>query len=32
MQDKIFLDTEMNVQVAAGAQEPDDLDMDFRNL
>ena len=32
MQDKIFLDTEMNVQVAAGAQEPSPLEMDFRNL
>jgi DNA-directed RNA polymerase subunit omega len=32
MQDKIFLDTEMNVQVAAGVQEPGQLDMDFRNL
>jgi DNA-directed RNA polymerase subunit omega len=32
MQDKIFLDTEMNVQIAAGAQPPGPLDMDFRNL
>ena len=32
MQDKIFLDTEMNVQVAAGAKEPTEMDMDFRNL
>lgn len=32
MQDKIFLDTELNVQVAAGAQDPSSLDMDFRNL
>ncbi|MBN1393408.1 MAG: DNA-directed RNA polymerase subunit omega [Pirellulales bacterium] len=32
IQDKIYLDTELNVQVAAGAQEPSPLDMDFRNL
>ena len=32
MQDKIFLDTELNVQVAAGAQQPGPLDMDFRDL
>ncbi|NLF09386.1 MAG: DNA-directed RNA polymerase subunit omega [Pirellulaceae bacterium] len=32
LQDKIYLDTELNVQVAAGAQEPDPLDLDFRNL
>ena len=32
LQDKIFLDTELNVQVAAGVQEPGPLDMDFRNL
>lgn len=32
MEDKIFLDTELNVQVAAGAQEPGPLDMDFRNI
>ena len=31
MQDKIFLDTEMNVQVAA-SEEPDPMDIDFRNL
>jgi DNA-directed RNA polymerase subunit omega len=32
MQDKIFLDTNLNVQVAAGAQEPSPLELDFRNL
>jgi DNA-directed RNA polymerase subunit omega len=32
MQDKIFLDTELNVQVAAGAQPPAPADLDFRNL
>jgi len=32
MQDKIFLDTNLNVQVAAGAREPGPLDVDFRNL
>lgn len=32
MQDKIYLDTELNVQVAAGVQEPSPLDLDFRNL
>ncbi len=32
MKDKIYLDTELNVQVAAGSQEPSPLDMDFRNL
>ena len=32
LQDKIFLDTELNVQVAAGAKEPSPLDIDFRNL
>ena len=32
MQDKIFLDTQLNVQVAAGAQQPGPLDMDFRDL
>lgn len=32
MQDKIFLDTELNVHVAAGVKEPDPLEMDFRNL
>ena len=31
MQDKIYLDTEMNVQVAA-AQQAGPLDVDFRNL
>ena len=31
MQDKIFLDTEMNVQVAP-AQQAGPLDVDFRNL
>ena len=31
LQDKIYLDTEMNVQVAA-AQEAEPLDIDFRNL
>lgn len=32
LQDKIFLDTELNVQVAAGAQEPSPMDIDFRSL
>lgn len=32
MQDKIFLDTEMNVQVAAGAAQPGVLEVDFRDL
>ncbi len=32
LQDKIFLDTELNVQVAAGAQAPGTLDVDFRDL
>jgi DNA-directed RNA polymerase subunit omega len=32
MQDKIYLDTELNVQVAAGAQPPAQLDVDFRDL
>ena len=32
MQDKIFLDTELNVQVAAGAQPAGALDLDFRDL
>jgi DNA-directed RNA polymerase subunit omega len=32
LQDKIFLDSELNVQVAAGAQEPAEFDVDFRNL
>ena len=31
LQDKIYLDTEMNVQVAA-AQEAEPLDVDIRNL
>jgi DNA-directed RNA polymerase subunit omega len=32
MQDKIFLDTDMNVQVAAGAAQPGVLEVDFRDL
>jgi DNA-directed RNA polymerase subunit omega len=32
MQDKIYLDTELNVQVAAGTTQPGALDMDFRDL
>jgi DNA-directed RNA polymerase subunit omega len=32
MQDKIFLDTDLNVQVAAGVKEPSPLEMDFRDL
>jgi DNA-directed RNA polymerase subunit omega len=32
MQDKIFLDTELNVQVAAGAPVPGAVEMDFRDL
>jgi len=32
LQDKIFLDTELNVQVAAAAQQPAELEVDFRNL
>jgi DNA-directed RNA polymerase subunit omega len=32
MQDKIYLDENMNVQVAAGAPQPSELDLDFRNL
>jgi DNA-directed RNA polymerase subunit omega len=32
LQDKIYLDTEMNVQVAAGAEPPVPLEVDFRNL
>ena len=32
MQDKIFLDSELKVQVATDALEPGALDMDFRNL
>lgn len=32
MQDKIFLDTELNVQIAAGPAEPGALDIDFRDL
>lgn len=31
MQDKIYLDTELNVQVA-GAPQPGSLDVDFRDL
>jgi DNA-directed RNA polymerase subunit omega len=32
MQDKIYLDSELNVQVAAGAQPAGPLDVDFRSL
>ncbi|MCE5268445.1 MAG: DNA-directed RNA polymerase subunit omega [Planctomycetaceae bacterium] len=32
LEDKIFLDSEMNVQVAAGAKEPSPVEIDFRNL
>jgi DNA-directed RNA polymerase subunit omega len=32
MQDKIYLDSELNVQVAAGAAQPGVLDVDFRDL
>ena len=32
MQDKIYLDSEMKVQVAAGAEPVGPLDVDFRNL
>ena len=32
IQDKIFLDTEMNVQVAAGAEEMAAPELDLRNL
>jgi DNA-directed RNA polymerase subunit omega len=32
LQDKIYLDTELNVQVAAGTQAPTSLDVDFRDL
>jgi DNA-directed RNA polymerase subunit omega len=32
LQDKIYLDTELNVQVAAGAQPAGPLDVDFRSL
>jgi DNA-directed RNA polymerase subunit K/omega len=32
LQDKIFLDTELNVQAAAGAAAPGTLDVDFRDL
>ena len=32
LQDKIYLDTEMNIQVAAGAEPPVPLEVDFRNL
>jgi DNA-directed RNA polymerase subunit omega len=32
MQDKIYLDTEMNVQIAAGSDEAGPPEVDFRNL
>jgi DNA-directed RNA polymerase subunit omega len=32
LQDKIYLDSELNVQVAAGAQPAGPLDVDFRTL
>jgi DNA-directed RNA polymerase subunit omega len=32
MQDKIYLDTELNVQIAAGVKQPSPLELDFRNL
>jgi len=32
IQDKIYLDTQSSVQVAAGAEPPASLEMDFRNL
>ena len=32
MQDKIYLDTQLNVQVAAGAHEPSPLEFDIRDL
>ena len=32
MQDKIFLDENLTVQVAAGMPQPTELDIDFRNL
>jgi DNA-directed RNA polymerase subunit omega len=32
LQDKIFLDTESNVQVAAGAEPAVPVEVDFRNL
>lgn len=32
MQDKIFLDTELNVQVAAGVEEGGPPELDFRTL
>jgi DNA-directed RNA polymerase subunit omega len=32
LQDKIYLDTELNLQTAAGAQVPASLDVDFRDL
>jgi DNA-directed RNA polymerase subunit omega len=32
LQDKIFLDTEMNVQSATGAAQPGVLEVDFRDL
>jgi len=32
MEDKIYLDTELNVQVAHGAEEGGEGELDFRNL
>jgi DNA-directed RNA polymerase subunit omega len=32
MQDKIYLDENLNVAVAAGAQQPGALELDFRDL
>lgn len=32
LQDKIYLDTELNVQIAAGQQAPGADELDFRNL
>jgi DNA-directed RNA polymerase subunit omega len=32
MQDKVYLDTEMNVQIAAGVEPPGPLDEAFRNI
>ena len=32
LQDKIYLDTELNVQVAAGAKQPEPVELDFRKL
>ena len=32
MEDKIYLDTDLNVQVAAGAEEGGEGELDFRNL